>query len=176
MDHIGSIIQKLLYENKIFDIFNYPGDWKDIVGEYIASKSKPIRLRQGVLTVHVYDSVWKHHLDLHKGEILQRINAFFPERPVTRIVFKIGELPLESKDHKLVSAKPSRSKKPAKIKKPKPKRHALSEEAKRFIKGCSDPDLKKMAQRLLPLFEPAAVLSSKEGSVCLDKNNSNDTS
>lgn len=161
MEPIGSIIEKFLSERKIVPA-NPLGNWEDVVGSQVASRAKPVKFRKGVLTVHVYDSIWKHHLELHKEEILKKINDRSPSEPVVKIVFKVGELPPESQEAELprLSRKPSRKlQKTSKKRKTKPKKYPLSEEAQRFLKSCNDRELKKMAKKLLPLFEPEELLS-----------------
>ncbi|MGC8718734.1 MAG: DUF721 domain-containing protein [Thermodesulforhabdaceae bacterium] len=154
MESIGSIIEKFLSDRKILPA-NPLGDWEDVVGPQIASRARPVKFRKGVLTVHVYDSIWKHHLELHKEEILQKINARAKSEPVTRIVFKVGELPSESKEVSPVSSsRPTKPSKAPRKRNIKPKKYPLSEEAQEFIKNCKDRELKKIAKKLLPLFEP----------------------
>lgn len=149
MELIGSIIEKLLSETGVTAVTNPLGNWKDIVGEQVSLKARPVKLKNGVLTVHVYDSVWKHYLDLNKEEIIQKINARSSGEPVKKIVFKVGELP-ETYESGVIKPK----KRPRKRKRSKPKKYELSSEAKNFIKACRDPELKKIAKKLLPLFEP----------------------
>jgi len=162
METIGSIIQRFLSEQKILPVGPL-GDWESIVGSQVASRARPVKLKKGVLTVHVYDSIWKHHLELYKEEILQKINAHRAGlEPVKKIIFKVGELPSHQDEIMVVKQSPETSKRPRK-KKIKPKKYDLSEEAQKFIKTCRDPELKKIARRLLPLFAPESF-SSKEHS------------
>jgi hypothetical protein len=166
METIGSIIQRFLAEQKILPTGPL-GDWENIVGSQVASRARPVKFKKGVLTVHVYDSIWKHHLELYKEEILQKINAHrLGLEPVTKIIFKVGELPSYQNEMTDEQPPPKTSKRPKK--KAKPTKYDLSEEAQKFIKTCRDPELKKIARRLLPLFAPVgqahkpAPTSSKE--------------
>lgn len=154
MEEIGSIIKRLISGRGIVHITSPIGNWKEIVGEQIALRARPVRFRRGVLTVHVYDSIWKHHLDLHREDIVEKINACSPREPVTRIIFKVGELPPHDEANEFMTEKPAKLKKQKKAGKSRPKKYELSGEARNFIKDCRDPGLKKLARKLLPLFEP----------------------
>jgi hypothetical protein len=157
MESVGSVIQRFLAEQNILPTGPL-GDWESIVGSQVASRARPVKFKKGILTVHVYDSIWKHHLELYKDEILQKINAQRAGlEPVTKIIFKVGELPSFQDDTEQSASvdqqTPKNSRRPKK-KKIKPTKYDLSEEAQKFIKTCRDPELKKIARRLLPLFAP----------------------
>lgn len=154
MEKIGSIIKKLISGKGIVHLISPIGNWKEIVGEQIALRARPVRFKQGVLTVHVYDSIWKHHLDLHREDIVEKINACSPKEPVTRIIFKVGELPPPDEENEFMPEKPVKAKRQKKTGKSRPRKYELSGEARNFLKTCRDPELKKLARKLLPLFEP----------------------
>src|SRR5262245_57216079 len=49
--------------------------WRSAVGERIASRTEPGRLRAGVLTVHAASSAWAQELTFLAPEILERVKA-----------------------------------------------------------------------------------------------------
>lgn len=49
--------------------------WREAVGERIASRTEPGRLRGGVLTVHAASSAWAQELTFLAPEILKRVQA-----------------------------------------------------------------------------------------------------
>src|SRR5262245_57443290 len=49
--------------------------WRRAVGERIASRTEPGRLRNGVLTVHAASSAWAQELTFLMPEILARVQA-----------------------------------------------------------------------------------------------------
>lgn len=53
--------------------------WKEIVGEEIAKRSFPERIRNGVLKVKVSNSVWAQELTFQKQIILNRLKKHLSE-------------------------------------------------------------------------------------------------
>src|SRR5215211_3766110 len=49
--------------------------WRTAVGERIASRTEPGRLRAGVLTVHAVSAAWAQELTFLSSEILTRVKA-----------------------------------------------------------------------------------------------------
>ncbi len=155
---IGNLVESILAKNPLFSA-NPVGDWSEIVGRQVAKYSQPVKYKNGKLTVHVFDSVWKHHLELSKDELISKINSLHNRQIVKDISFKVGELkntediiinPVASyRTGKKGSPRASRRKR-----KGKPLKYPLSEESKKFIKTIKDPELKAIARRLLPLFPP----------------------
>lgn len=53
--------------------------WRDIVGPDAAAVSDPVRLRDGVLTVRVDDSVWASELRWLEPTVIERVRALAPD-------------------------------------------------------------------------------------------------
>jgi hypothetical protein len=81
----------------------------------------------------------------------------------------VGELPQETPSSVLTHQENSKISKPKRRKKSKPKKYELSEEAQKFIKSCRDPELKRIARRLLPLFAPESVSSEEHSNNTREK-------
>jgi len=65
--------------------------WKEIVGEFIASHSRPARLQDGVLYVQVLQPTMHYELDrVWKVKILGKLRARFGAKSVREIRFRIG--------------------------------------------------------------------------------------
>lgn len=127
------------------------GDWKDLVGEQGARNSQPRSLKKGILTIIAYDSVWRHHLELNKEHLIQKINCKRPEPLVEKIVVRVGQLPEaapvlnpNSRQAEKLGAKRYRPQK----KKKAPTR-PLTVEEKALLKSLPDPELRKIGERLL---------------------------
>ena len=60
-------------------------DWPLVVGDLLASKSGPLELRDGVLTVEVRDNSWMQEIRFHQKRIIEKINDRFPDLGVTAI-------------------------------------------------------------------------------------------
>jgi len=121
-----------------------------------------------VLVVIAHDSVWKHHLELLKDALAEKINGRYPEPVIEKIVVKVGEVPREAPSlnplsesvDKIGSTKGRR----AAARKKRPPSRALTDEEKQLVKTLPDPELRAIATRLLkhvPL-EDASVISQEE--------------
>ena len=82
--------------------------WDQAVGEAIASRTMPLRISGGVLTVTVASGPWMQQLSFMKDELRQRINGCLGEDRVTEIIFKAGSL----KRQQAVVHEPRRQPKP----------------------------------------------------------------
>ncbi len=64
--------------------------WGGIVGTQAAQNSRPVTLRQGVLTVFVTSPVWIQQLRFQTQSIMAAINAEPIDALITSIRFKVG--------------------------------------------------------------------------------------
>lgn len=63
--------------------------WRDAVGERIAAHARPLRERDGVLTVGCEAATWAQELDLLSGELLARVNAALGATPLRGLRFVV---------------------------------------------------------------------------------------
>ncbi|SMC20512.1 Protein of unknown function [Desulfacinum hydrothermale DSM 13146] len=137
------------------------GDWKDLVGEHVARHTVPRSLKNGRLVIVARDGVWKHHLEINKEALRERINALWKKEVVRQIAVRVGEVEelnpeLDANYRRLQKIK---SKKVPRRRK-KPTLRPLTPEEKKLLASLSDPELKKMGERLLRLT-PAEADSAK---------------
>jgi hypothetical protein len=59
--------------------------WAQVVGGYVAERSEPARLMNGVLTVRCSEAVVADTLTLESQDVLQRLNRCLSGDPITRI-------------------------------------------------------------------------------------------
>lgn len=59
--------------------------WAEIVGETVASRSRPRDLRDGTLFVEAENNVWMQEISFHRDRIIARIRKRFPGLKVTGI-------------------------------------------------------------------------------------------
>lgn len=127
------------------------GDWEELIGQPLASYCQPKSLKNKLLVIVAYDSVWKHHLELNKEALLQKINLKRPESLVEKIVIRVGALPevlpVLNPSHREME-KIGKKRSPAKRKKKPPSRELTLEE-KELLRALADPDLRVIATRLL---------------------------
>jgi predicted nucleic acid-binding Zn ribbon protein len=94
LDSFGSILAGLAHrlglESKLFEA-RLRRHWPDIVGEPIATHTRPDQIRFKKLYVFVHNSVWLQQLTFLKPVLLQKVNAMAGEPLVTEIVLRIGE-------------------------------------------------------------------------------------
>ncbi len=66
--------------------------WDEVVGPQIAARTRPVRIRDGVLEVNVDQPTWMQQLQLMKPKILTRLNAELGEAPIREIFLKRGKV------------------------------------------------------------------------------------
>jgi predicted nucleic acid-binding Zn ribbon protein len=64
--------------------------WADSVGTAIAQNAKPAAFKQDILLVHVSSSVWLHHLQFLKQDLITKLNSAMDDAVIKDIKFKIG--------------------------------------------------------------------------------------
>ncbi|MCF6267650.1 MAG: DUF721 domain-containing protein [Desulfuromusa sp.] len=62
--------------------------WDQLVGEQIAARARPLKLRKGVLEIQVDHPVWMQQLQMMKLQILEKINAKIPNAGITDIYLR----------------------------------------------------------------------------------------
>ncbi|MGV8074229.1 MAG: DciA family protein [Syntrophobacteraceae bacterium] len=154
---LGPLLQQVLKQHPAFSSTSF-GEWSEVAGEQVAKNSQPISLKKKVLKVIVHDSVWKHHMELCKNELIDKINKGRPEPVVEKIVIRVGALPemappLNPEHRLLEKIKPKKyrhSKKKAVTQIP------LTPDEKALLKNISDPELRAVCTRLLKKALPEA--------------------
>ena len=66
--------------------------WNEAVGDGIAAQTAPENIKRGTLFVKVSSSVWIHHLQFLKKEILQRFNELHGKGTVRELNLSIGAI------------------------------------------------------------------------------------
>ena len=150
---VGSLLRGVLESHPSFSA-NPLGDWSALAGDLVGRHSQPISLKNKVLKVVAYDSVWKHHLELNKELLLEKINRGRPEPLVEKIVIQVGEvpamLPALNPNQRLLEKIDTKRPRPKRRKKPTLRK--LTAEEKALIKSLPDPDLRAVSERLLRLL------------------------
>jgi predicted nucleic acid-binding Zn ribbon protein len=67
------------------------GCWREAVGERVAAEARPIRERDGVITVECRAATWAQELDLMQDELLRRVNSTLGEPRVTGLRMLVGD-------------------------------------------------------------------------------------
>jgi predicted nucleic acid-binding Zn ribbon protein len=87
-DVIPAVLRLLGIEGRL-DEGRLVRDWPLIVGDLLASKSCPLDIRKGVLTLEVRDNSWMQEIRFHQKRIMEKINDRFPDLGVTGIRFRM---------------------------------------------------------------------------------------
>ena len=66
--------------------------WADIVGDQVARKTQPERLRNRILFVKVSNSTWMQQLQTMKPMVLERIHRTIKGAAIKDIRFSLGEV------------------------------------------------------------------------------------
>src|SRR3954467_6853121 len=83
MQQLG--LSERLRENEVIDA------WKQIVGDFIATHSAPVSLREGVLFVRVLQPSLHYQFEtISKAEILRKLKQRFGGRIVRDVRFRLG--------------------------------------------------------------------------------------
>lgn len=61
--------------------------WPQVVGEQVAARATADSIEDGVLTVVVPDSSWRHELTFQKRDMIERLNAAAGQKVVRDIFF-----------------------------------------------------------------------------------------
>jgi len=64
--------------------------WERVVDGSVADNTMPAAFKGKLLIVHVSSSVWIHHLQFQKKDIINSINQVFEKNLVEDIKFRIG--------------------------------------------------------------------------------------
>jgi len=66
--------------------------WEEAVGPQIAARTRPVRIREGVLEVNVDQPAWMQQLHLMKPKILARLNAELGKATIKDLYLKRGKV------------------------------------------------------------------------------------
>jgi predicted nucleic acid-binding Zn ribbon protein len=67
------------------------GCWADAVGARIAAEARPVREREGTITVECRAATWAQELDLLQDELLGKVNRALGGPRVSRLRLIVGE-------------------------------------------------------------------------------------
>lgn len=84
-------IDKLLKVYKIdhkMDEINLQKEWKELMGDAIANKTKSIELRKKVLVIEIESSVLRHELSFAKEKLKESLNKKLKKRVIDEILFR----------------------------------------------------------------------------------------
>ena len=66
--------------------------WEEVVGPQIAARTRPIRIREGILEINVDQPTWMQRLQLMKPRILAQLNAELGKATIKDLYLKRGKV------------------------------------------------------------------------------------
>jgi hypothetical protein len=66
--------------------------WDNVVGPQIAARTRPVRIREGILEVNVDQPTWMQQLQLMKPKILAQLNGELGKGTIKDIYLKRGKI------------------------------------------------------------------------------------
>jgi predicted nucleic acid-binding Zn ribbon protein len=89
-DLAGELLDKLGLEDRLAEQ-DVSEAWREIVGDFLAEHSQPLKLRRGVLTVRVLQPSVHYELDRKwKPQVLAKLQARFGKDKVQSVRFGLG--------------------------------------------------------------------------------------
>ncbi len=88
---VGSLLEELYTQPGIGEQLNRHQAWliwDKLVGEQIAARARPLRLRNDILEVQVDHPVWMQQLQMLKPQILKKLNEQLPNIGITDIYLR----------------------------------------------------------------------------------------
>lgn len=111
--------------------------WSDIVGEQIARRAQPERLRNRILFIRVSSSTWMQQLQTMKPMLLERIDKIIKGAAIKDIRFSLGEV---------IPPTPAPFRLQPKV---EPKETRLSSEMETYLEPIEDSELKTLIRGIM---------------------------
>ena len=89
--HIGEILSSFEGLRPRLSEYRVWKAWREVVGDKVAERAQPMRLKGGTLYVRVTSSSWMQELSLFKDRIVKGLNESLGKGVVEDIVFRIGK-------------------------------------------------------------------------------------
>jgi hypothetical protein len=99
VDSFGAILsglaKRLGLESRLAEL-RVQREWREIIGEPIASHTWPVQIRFKKLYLVVENSVWLHQLTFLKPVLLEKLRAATGPDLITEIVMRVGDVPAQA--------------------------------------------------------------------------------
>ncbi|MBN2070803.1 MAG: DUF721 domain-containing protein [Candidatus Krumholzibacteriota bacterium] len=81
---LPDVIKGLGIEEK-FEEASLRAGWKEVVGDGVAARSRPLDIRGGTLFIAVKNNVWMQEMSFHRTRIIDGIKQRFPRLKIREI-------------------------------------------------------------------------------------------
>ena len=113
--------------------------WEQAVGPQIASRTRPIRIRDDILEVNVDQPVWVQQLQLMKPKILAQLNNYLGAKKIRDLYLKLGK----------VSISPGKALEPVATWKKVQLEEEEKKQVERLLVSLEDNELRAIVEKLL---------------------------
>lgn len=95
LEKIGALVSKVYpsREPEELAVARAFGAWTKVVSQRVLQTARPIRLFNGVMTIHTATTAHADAMQYETERLLQQLQALAPEARIKAIRFKVGELP-----------------------------------------------------------------------------------
>lgn len=154
---IGSLLKQVLDDQGMGDrLSRYQAwlVWDKVVGEQIARRARPLRLREGTLEVRVDNPVWMQQLQMLKPKILKKLNEEVPNAHIEDIYLRRGKNTPPPQQQPAAAPPAWREQQLDKNE---------QEEIERSLDGLNDPELRDELRRLFSMQKQLTKAQQKKG-------------
>jgi hypothetical protein len=99
VDSFGAILsglaKRLGLESRLAEV-RVQREWREMIGEPIASHAWPVQIRFKKLYLVVENSVWLHQLTFLKPVLLEKLQAAIGPDRITEIMMRVGDVPAQA--------------------------------------------------------------------------------
>lgn len=89
---VSDLLSKVLNPEVLADtegLIRFFTSWTEIAGDVLASHTKPVDIRNGIIYIDAEHPGWVQHLQLNQTSILKKIQQKFPELNIRGIAFRL---------------------------------------------------------------------------------------
>ena len=88
---VNEVLKKIISNENYQEIemlTNFQRSWSDLVGQEVSANSKPLSLKDGILTIQAKNSAWLCELKNFYSRILEnKLNAFLKKGKLKKIIY-----------------------------------------------------------------------------------------
>lgn len=95
--HIATLLAEAIRDpRRVREALGVWPAWEEAVGPQVAAAARPVSLREGILTVHVKNTVWLQELHMQRATLLRRVRRVPAGSAVKGLRFRVGAIPAAS--------------------------------------------------------------------------------
>ncbi len=113
LSHVGTLLAEALGDSgRVRQALGVWPAWEQAVGPQVATRARPVALRDGILYVNVAHPVWLQELTPMRETLLRQLQKQAGKAVVRDLRFRVGMLPLQDKVKPMLVAPPEAARGP----------------------------------------------------------------